>query len=90
MAEEVITLARNSGKVGPIKRILSAKEKSDLLSMEREYSFRQIGMKFKVSHATVRTWLREIKAEGVEPSSQVPELADKKFFQVESCENWVM
>ena len=87
---EVITLARNSGKAGPIKRILTKKEKADLLSMEKEYSFRQIGMKFKVSHATIRTWIREIKAEGVDPSEQVPELTDKKFFQVESCENWIM
>lgn len=87
---EVITLARNTGKTRPAKRILTKKEKSDLLSMEKEYSFRQIGMKFKVSHATIRTWLREIKSEGVEPSAQVPEITDKKFFQVEDRENWVI
>ena len=87
---EVITLARNSGKAGPIKRILTKKEKADLLSMEKEYSFRQIGMKFKVSHATIRTWLREIKEEGVEPSAQVPKITNKKFFKVEDRENWIM
>ena len=87
---EIITLASYQGKTGPAKRILTEKEKEDLLSMEREYSFRQIGMRFKVSHATVRTWLREIKAEGIQPSAEVPKLTNKNFFQVEVRENWVI